>query len=265
MMMRYITILILTILITGCGSTGASGTSSDGAMATNSGKGGSMARFALSGDYLYTLNKREMEVFYIGEPSTPQPQSRVHVPFDVETLFNFKDYLYIGGESGVYIYDTSTPTQPTKVAQYTHTRSCDPVVVSQNNLAFVTLNKGSTCRLNSGENTLQVLDVEDPTQPKLLKTMGMWDPKGLGIDDDNKTLFVCDGSAGLKVFDVTKYDHNETNQTRVEILAKPQKSIADINCYDVIPNHGNLIVSNGENVRQFDYTHFPMKELGKIK
>jgi hypothetical protein len=261
--MKYTIAIILASLLVGCGGTSSS---DSGATGGTTGKGGSMARFAISGDYLYALNKREMEIFYLGNPSAPQPESKVHVPFDVETLFNYKGYLYIGAESGVYIYEISTPSQPTQVSEYTHTRSCDPVVVSNNNLAFVTLNKGSTCRLNSGENTLQVLDVKNPLEPKLIKTMGMWDPKGLGIDDDNKTLFVCDGVAGLKVFEVTKYDHNETNETRVDIFSKPQDSLTkDVDCYDLIPNNGNLIVSNGDNVRQFDYTHFPMKELGQIK
>lgn len=261
--MKYTMAIILIVFLVGCGGTSSSSDGTSGSDGT--GKGGSMARFAISGDHLYTLNQREMEIFYVGAPSAPQPLSKVHVPFDVETLFNYKGYLYIGAESGVYIYDISTPSQPTQVAEYTHTRSCDPVVVSNNNLAFVTLNNGSTCRLNSGDDTLQVLDVENPLDPKLIKTMGMWDPKGLGIDDDNKTLFVCDGVAGLKVFEVIKYDHNETNQTRVEILGQQANFIADVDCYDLIPNNGNLIVSNGDNVRQFDYTHFPMQELGQIK
>jgi hypothetical protein len=260
MMMKYMIVIILASFFVGCGS--GSG-SSDSA---GTGKGGSMARFAIVEDYFYTLNQREMEIFSLSNPSAPQPVSKVHVPFDVETLFNYKGYLYIGAESGVYIYDLSTPSQPTQVAEYTHTRSCDPVVVSNNGLAFVTLNKGSTCRLNSGENTLQVLDVEDPLNPKLIKTMGMWDPKGLGVTDDNKTLFVCDGVAGLKVFEVTRIDHNETNETRVDILLRPQNELTkDVDCYDLIPNNGNLIVSNGDNVRQFDYKQFPIKELGQIK
>jgi hypothetical protein len=40
---------------------------------------------------------------------------------------------------------------------------------------------------------------------------------------------------------------------------------AEIDCYDLIPNNGNLVVSNGDNVMQFDYTKLPMLELGKIK
>jgi hypothetical protein len=257
-------ILIATILaavLVGCGSSGASGSSdSSSAGSQSTGKGGSMARFAISGDYLYTLNQREMEVFYIAQPSTPQPQSKVHVNFDVETLYSYKDYLYIGSESGVYIYDASTPTQPTKVSQFTHTKSCDPVVV-EDDIAYVTLRSGGVCRLDSGENTLQVLDIKDPLDIKLIKTLGMWNPSGLGIDENK--LFICDGSAGLKVFDINKTDANETHQLTVDIQAK--HSVDDVNCNDVIPFNKNLIVSDGNSVRQFDYSQFPMVELGKIK
>ncbi len=259
----YSLIVLYSFYMVGCGSSGGTSSSSDSAASTGSvGKGGSMARFAISGDYLYTINQNEMELFDISEPSHPYPHAKVQVPFDVQTLFSYKTYLYIGAESGMYIYDNSTPSNPTHISDFTHAKSCDPVVV-EDDLAFITLNKGSTCRLNSGENTLQVVDIKNPEQPKLLKTMGMWSPKGLGIDDG--TLFVCDDSAGLKVFDVTKYDHNETNETRVDLLLDSNNTLKNINCYDLIAYKNNLIVSNGDDVRQFDYSHFPMVELGKIK
>ncbi len=260
-MKKYIffTIILSISLFIGCGGTSTSSDNSAG----NIGKGGSMARFAIKGDYLYTVNKDAMRIFDISEPSHPYPNSKVHVPFDVETLYSYKSYLYIGGESGMYIYDANISTQPTQISEFTHARSCDPVVVNDD-LAFITLNTGSTCRLKDGENTLQIVDIKDPTKPKLLKTMGMWSPKGLGIDQ-NGTLFICDGSSGLKIFQVTKHDNNETNETTVEIIDAVQKTVRDIDCYDVIPHQKILIVSNGEDVRQFDYSHFPMIELGKIK
>ncbi len=255
-MKKYILSLISIALIIGCGGGSSSSGSSSGGSSANIGKGGSMARFAINGNYLYTLNKSEMEVFNISEPSTPHPQSKIHVPFDVETLFSYEKYLFVGGESGVYIYDNSVKTNPTKISEFTHAKSCDPVVV-ENNISFITLNKGSTCRLTDGENTLTILDVRDIEHPKVLKTLGMWDPKGLGID--NNDLFICDGDSGMKHFTIT-YESNESNFSISEATTKN-----DIDCYDVITNNKHLIVSNGDNVRQFDYTKFPMRELGKIK
>ncbi len=262
-------ILIATILagfLTGCGSGGSSSSgsadSNNGGGSTG-GQGGSMARFAVSGDYLYTLNKRDLEVFDISIPDKPLPYTRDSVPFDVETLFSYGDHLYVGAESGVYIYSKPTNSANMKqIGQFTHMKSCDPVVV-EDDVAYVTLRSGSSCRVQSGENTLQVLDVRNPVKPKLITTKNMIEPKGLGID--NGTLFVCDGVGGLKVFHTQKGENNETNETTVTITFDRNSSLSEINCYDVIPYNKNLIISNGDDVRQFDYTHFPMQELGRIK
>ncbi|HIP46883.1 MAG TPA: hypothetical protein EYG95_04935 [Campylobacterales bacterium] len=253
----YITVVFLASIMIGCGS-GASSSSSSDSSGGGSGKGGSMARFAINGDKLYTLNNRYISVFDIKEADAPRPEARQPVDFDVETLYSYKKNLYVGAESGVYIYDENL----TKIGEFTHTKSCDPVVV-QDDVAFVTLNVGSTCRLSSGENTLQILDVKNPLAPRFITKKEMWNPKGLGID--GKNLFVCDGSAGLKVFDVNITQHSETNVTEVALSYKLSSSIADVDCYDVIAHKNLLIVSNGDDVRQFDYSHFPMAELGKIK
>jgi hypothetical protein len=229
-----------------------------------------MARFAISGDYLYTLNKKELTVFDITEPDNPFPYTKDRVPWDVETLFSYGEYLYIGAEGGVYIYSKPTPNKGmSELGRFTHIKSCDPVVV-EDGFAYVTLNSGSSCRLQSGANSLQVLDVTNPLKPISAKMSdgndtirNMIEPKGLGIDGD--ILFVCDGKGGLKVFDVNKTENNETNQTTVDLYFNRASSLSKINCYDVIPNNKNLIVSNGDDVRQFDYSKLPMIELGRIK
>jgi len=263
--MRYLKIIILVTFLVGCGgnSSNSSIQTPQSVDAGGSGKGGSMARFVISGDYLYALNKRDLTLFDISKPSEPLPETKVSVPFDVETLFSYGDYLYVGAEGGVYIY-----TKPIndkgfeRVATFTHTKSCDPVVV-QNDLAFITLRSGSSCRLSSVENSLQILDVKNPLQPKLIYTKNLIEPKGLGIDNDK--LFICDGAGGLKTFNVVKMQNSETNETTVSINLDRNSTKAEIDCYDLIPDNGNLVVSNGDDVRQFDYTKLPMIELGKIK
>lgn len=256
--MRYIiliTIFLASIMI-GCGSGTTS--SSDSASGGGTGQGGSMARFAISGDKLYTLNNRYINAFDISVPSAPLPDISQPVDWDVETLYSYKEYLYVGAESGVYIYNQEL----NKVGEFTHTKSCDPVVV-QDDIAYVTLNSGSTCRLNSGENTLQILDVKNPLKPKLITTKNMFSPRGLGIDGNK--LFICDGTGGLKLFDVNVAENNETNTSSVTLIFNRASSKEDIDCYDVIAHNNLLIVSNGEDVRQFDYSHLPMAELSRIK
>jgi hypothetical protein len=256
-MKNIIMLSILAFALTACGSSSLSSSSSD--ISSSTGKAGSMARFAISGDYLYTINSREMNILDISDASKPKKVSKIHVPFDVETLFSYKENLYVGSSSGMYIYDNSTPTQPTRMVDFSHAQSCDPVVVSDD-IAFVTLNTGSNCWDNrSGVNRLEMVDVKTPDSPKLIKAVDMYEPKGLGVDGRN--LFICDGTSGLKVYDINKTDTNGT----VNVAIKLKESLGDIDCYDVIAHENNLVISNREDIRQFDYSSFPMEEQGRIK
>ena len=247
----YITISIFsTIILIGCGT---------GENSSNIGKAGSMARFALKGNYLYTLNKSEMNIFDVSEASNPKNISKLHTPFNVETLYSYKDYLYMGASNGVYIYDNSEPTQPAYLSLFTHAQSCDPIVV-ENDIAYVTLNSSNTCwQGSSSANRLEILDMHDPKNPKLIKRMDMWEPKGLAVH--NNKLFICDGTEGLKVFDINQTETNNNLTIKLNPLAKEK----EIDCYDVIASENSLIVSNQTNIRQFDYSTFPMEILSEIK
>ncbi|HHD82468.1 MAG TPA: hypothetical protein ENK82_08090 [Campylobacterales bacterium] len=256
-MKNIITLSLLSFLLIGCGSTSSSSSSSD--ISSSTGQAGSMARFAISGDYLYTINSREMNVLDIKDASQPKKISKIHVPFDVETLFAYKDNLYVGANSGMYIYDKTTPTQPTRVAELSHAQSCDPVVVSDD-IAYITLNTGFECWNNrTGVNRLEIVDVSTPDSPKFIKAVDMWEPTGLGVD--GKTLFICDGDSGLKVYDINKTDNNGS----VDVAIDLKETLGEINCYDVIAHNYNLVISNNENIRQFNYSSFPMEEEGQIK
>lgn len=256
-------VVIGLLFLTGCGGGNGSSSSSDSVSvsdsSTGSGQAGSRAQYAVVGDYLYTVNSGVMDILDISDASRPKRVSKIHLPWDVETLFAYKEYLYIGAEGGVYIYDNSNPIQPTSIAEFTHVQSCDPVVVSDD-IAFVTLNSGSSCWNNrEGANRLEIIDVQNPEEPKLIKRVEMWEPTGLGVDDNK--LFICDGEAGLKVFAINKTDSNGT----IDINLDLKSSNAEIDCYDVIAHEENLIVSNRDEIRQFDYSSLPMEERGRIK
>lgn len=258
-MLKYALLSFVALLLLSCGGTSSSSSSSDGATNIATGQAGSMARFAISGDYLYTINAREMSVLDISEVKKPKKVSKVHVPFDVETLFSYKENLYVGASSGMYIYDKSTPALPTRISEFTHAQSCDPVVISED-IAYVTLNTGRTCWNNrTGVNRLEIIDVQNPETPKFIKAVDMWEPSGLGIDGNN--LFICDGSSGLKAFNVTKKESNSSVEVSIDLV----ESQGEIDCYDVIAHEKHLIVSNHQDIRQFDYRSFPMEELGRIK
>jgi len=256
---------ILTIIMIACsdgsGSNSSTQTDSHTKDGGGVGVGGSMARFAINGNLLYTLNERALQSFDISDPEAPLVYTdTTNLSSDVETLFSDGTYLYVGGRSGMDIYDENL----TRLGSVSHFKSCDPVVV-QNDLAFVTLNTSNSCRIKEGKNALQVYDVKNPLKPELIYTQRtyMSGPTGLGIDGE--TLFVCDGKEGLKVFDVNTSKNDETNKSIVTMQFNRKSSIKDINCYDLIAHKELLIVSNGENVRQFDYSHLPMIEYNNSR
>lgn len=203
------------------------------------GIGGSMARFIITGDHFYGLNQTNMQVINIEQPYRPLAESKIEMIRAVETVFIENNYLYIGTQTGMLIYDISNPGTPKYKSEYNHFQSCDPVVV-KDKLAYVTLRAGNRC--GNWQNLLEVIDLQNILSPTLLKSYPMTEPFGLGID--KKTLFVCDGKAGLKVFDAS-----DPLQIDQHLL----KQYADLNAYDVIPFGNILIMIAEDGLYQYSY------------
>ncbi len=208
-----------------------------------------MARFALVGDYLYTISGSSLQLFDIEDPSSPNPWVRMHLDWDIETLFPYQDYLLVGSESGVHILDNSQPGSPLYITEFTHARACDPVV-AENDIAYVTLRGGSSCAIDAA-NQLDVLDLSDMSKPELIRSYPMQEPKGLAVD--GQWLFVCDGSAGLKVFDTT-----------VSAALSVVDKHPDVDCFDVIARDQRLYVSVEDRLIQYSYATFPMVKLSEL-
>jgi hypothetical protein len=204
------------------------------------GVGGSMARFTIQADHLYTLDQGEVQAINIETETEPQIKGRTYVSWDMETVFPYKNNLFIGSRSGMHILDISTPAAPVKISTYEHIRVCDPVVV-QNDLAYVTLRSGNECA--GFTNQLEVINIKNLSQPELLKTYPMSNPHGLGIDQS--TLFICDGEAGLKIYDASDITSIDKNQ-----LAH----YADVNAYDVIPFNNVVMMIGADGIFQYDYS-----------
>ncbi len=204
------------------------------------GIGGSMARFTIAQNHLYTIDNAVMRVFNVGQPADPQPGSRINVGWNIETIFPYKNNLFIGSQTGMFIFDASNPAQPVRQSMFAHMQSCDPVVVDDQ-YAYVTLRGGTTCR-NTTLNQLDVIDITDLKNPKLVKSYPMQSPHGLG--KDGNTLFVCDGKHGLKVY----------NAADVRALDKNQLTSQSMHSYDVIPFNKIAIVIGEDGLYQYDYS-----------
>jgi len=233
--------LFLLALVMGCENEGMQ-------MSDGTGQGGSMTRFAISGNYLYLVNHTSIKVFDITGGNFEQ-REEVHVGWGVETIFAREDYLYLGANDAMYIYSIEDPVRPSFIFRYQHILSCDPVVV-QGTRAYVTLRSGSTC--NRGVNALEIIDISDPYQPVLIKNYPMSSPHGLGVD--NNFLFLCEGDRGFKVFDITDERDIVLMEHRDDFFA-----------YDVIAREGVATVTGEDGIFQFSYGSEPeITQLSKI-
>lgn len=208
------------------------------------GIGGSMARFTIMNNYLYTVTDDKLNVFNITNQADPQFTNKVPIGWNIETIYPFKDRLFIGSNTSMFIYGTQNPNAPNMLGQFTHIRSCDPVI-ADDKYAYVTLRTGNNCRL--GTNQLDILNVENLSAPTLVKTYGMTNPHGLS--KDGNILFICEGKGGVKIY-------NAENVNDLKLL----KHILDIETYDVIAYNKLALVVAKDGLYQFDYS-----DLGNVR
>jgi len=130
------------------------------------GQGGSLARFKIVGDFLYAVDSHTINVFNIQDLENPQDLDDVYAGFDIETIFNRGQHLFLGSMRGMYIYDISSPATPTFISEFQHGTACDPVVVD-GDYAYVTLRGGNMC--GATESGLFIVDISDISNPELLQ------------------------------------------------------------------------------------------------
>ena len=201
------------------------------------GTGGSMARFSIVDTYLYVADNSSLSVFDISNPANTNRLSSDYAGWQIETIFNYENHLYLGSATGMYIYSIEDPAAPQQVSFLQHVLGCDPVVV-KDNYAYVTIRGGNTCGQNF--NQLDIVDISDKQNPKIANSYDMNNPYGLGIKDD--WLFVCDGNQGLKVFDI----QDTPNLKQID-------HFENINTYDVIPLDEKLLMVGDNILYQYTY------------
>jgi len=204
---------------------------------STTGQGGSLARFQIVDNYLYTVGSHEMNIFNISNLSKPTLANTHYAGNNIETLFQADGYLYIGSTDGMYIYDLVNPENPAYVSEFVHWTGCDPVVVD-GDYAYLTLRGGNNC--GEQESVLEVIDIKDKTKPTLAARYKLENPYGLGIKSN--TLFVCDGTAGLKLF-------NKEDPLKINMI----KQFKNIQAKDVIPLDDKLLMIGGDTLYQYNY------------
>ena len=139
------------------------------------------------------------------------------------------------------MYDVSSPDNPGFINSIDHFRSCDPVV-ADSNYAYVTLRGGTNCFTETNE--LQIIDIRDPENLEVVARQVMFNPHGLAIYQDH--LLVCDGSAGIKVLDVSDRENPSVVTTSSIPFA-----------YDIIVDYPSAVVVGEGVIYQYDLSALP--------
>lgn len=162
-------------------------------LVATSGTAGSYALFAVKDTFLYYLDNYEVITMSIANESDLRELSRTYVPWETETLFPTGNFLYLGGTNGMYVLSLENPSKPVMIGSMEHFNAYDPVVV-KDSTAFVTLRSAT-------RNVLLTVNVEDPTNPQLIKEYNVTTPYGLAIQDS--LLYVSNGYNGFTLYNVS--------------------------------------------------------------
>jgi hypothetical protein len=156
---------------------------------------GSLTRFITAGNYLYVVDNSKLHTYSIINPAVPEIKYTTQVGFAIQTIFVYKDKLFIGSNNNMYIYSISNPEKPAQVAEVTYfVRGRDPIVANDS-VAY------STVRNEFGPGgVLNVFNIKNITQPLRLGSQFMANPYGLSMKDS--ALYVCEADSGLKVFNI---------------------------------------------------------------
>lgn len=214
--------------------------------------GGSMARFTVADDHLYAIDGAEIKIFDVAQVA-PSLKNEITITWGIETLFPMAGSLFIGSNSGMIIYDISNPESPQYLSTFSHATACDPVIVD-GTTAYVTLRDGNECQ--GFVNQLDVVNVSNLTNPTLIRSYPMDNPHGLSVVDE--TLYLCEGSFGLKTFDVSN-----KNQIAQNLL----DHVTGFFAYDVIvlPPGDHVMVVGQNGLYQFDASdRSDLKQLSMI-
>ncbi len=203
-----------------------SDTNNEASTSDTDGTGGSLATFTLKGDYLYTVDNTDLTVFNITDIKDPVLVNTIPIGFNIETLFSYKDYLYIGSRNGMFIYGLTNPEFPQKLSEVEHFTACDPVIANDTH-AFITLHSDTFCGNNL--NVLQIYEVTDVMEPILINSRNLTFPRGLALYGN--FLIVCDDE--IKVFDIS-------NPAESNLVSSVNQS-----AFDVIIT-GDLLIAIGE-------------------
>ncbi len=215
-LIQFLIVVVICSLLSFCSNDSSSSSSNNGV-----GQGGSMAVFSIKDNYLYTVDNLNLHVFQISETTNPVKVNNVYIGRDIETIYSFNNFLFMGSRNGMYIYDISNPETPKFISQAMHFTACDPVVANDK-YAYVTLHSNRNCGTTE-QNVLLIYDIAIIKTPILIHQRNLTYPRGLAIYEDY--LIICDDE--LKIFDAS-------NPTEPKLVKSFNSKYKDIVLYNDI-------------------------------
>jgi hypothetical protein len=184
-------IVVLLLVVIGCSKSSSDVTSSNS-------KNGSLTRFITVGNYLYAVDNNNLKTYSIANPATPVFKGSTQVGFSIQTIFPYQDKLFIGSANAMFIYSIANPEQPVLLSQTVYfVQGRDPIVAFDS-VAYTTVRRDFG---SGGGGVLNVYNIKNLSQPVLQARLTMANPFGLGVKDS--ALYVCDGGAGLRLFNIS--------------------------------------------------------------
>ena len=181
---------------------------------------GTVNRMAIASDRLYIIGNSDLTIINTENARPTLEQTMNGFGWNMETIFPYEDHLFIGARQNMAIYSIQNPSAPSYEGDFFHANSCDPVLPTNNEVAYVTLRGAGECGGN--ENTLNIIDIRNLNNPTLLRAIEMDSPYAMSIH--NNTLYVGQGTFGFSAFEID-------NQELIHLYDNK-----DITAYDIIPH-----------------------------
>jgi hypothetical protein len=231
-------------------------------VSTEPGQSGSITRFVVHNQYMYSLNPNEVKTFDLQNPDKPQLVHTLPTDYGLETIIIYDNTIYLGSRNALYILSIDNPAAPSILSKTDRFlfgavfNGCDPVVV-KDQYAYSTIKVvENICGNVATQSALIVFDVSDKTAPEQKGLYFMSLPNGLGFyeqyllvcDEGSDFVFIYDTSDPLKLV-LTDYSFPVTDP--MDLIVRGDQVIVatrtDFRFYDI---------SNLENIR-------PLGAIGK--
>lgn len=245
-MKHLLSLALFSLLLASCaGDLGLTGESNEGAVI------GKYKTMTIVGDYMYAVNNTQLLTIDLTDKANPKEIDKQDIGEAIENLYQVEEVLFIGSQTNMHIYALGENGIPQVKSDTPYMNLgedinvCDPVIANQD-IAYVTLSTDvwqnvNGCGQQISFNELRTYDVSDLENPSLVNTYNCNSPQGMSIDGNY--LFMSDGNAGFKVFEL---DHSG----KTTLIGTYGGS-----SYDVIAKDKKLLVVSKEEIRQFDYSN----------